>query len=206
MGALRVMIVSAAAFLAAGGVAAAHGPSLETKSTVAVAGEVIELSGEGLSGAGKIEIVLRGVSGDRRLGEVSADRHGRFEAALTLPADLEPGEYLIVAQGERRASVRLAVRGAPQRRESERAEIKPAVGPSGAEAQPHEEHEHEEEEGGHRAEEARRASPEPMKLRHGRTGAERALAWLIVLSFAGAGVALLLPMRRRPEGGAREPE
>ena len=90
----------------------AHGTSLKVDKATAAPGETITLKGEGITG-GEIKLTLSGVQ-DYPLGTAKGDEHGRFEARVTLPADVRPGDYMVIAESGKRATAKLKVReGAP---------------------------------------------------------------------------------------------
>ncbi len=41
------------------------------------------------------------------------DEHGRFEKRITLPGDLQPGDYTLIAAGDKKATAKLEVGVAP---------------------------------------------------------------------------------------------
>lgn len=86
----------------------AHGTSLKVDKASAAAGEVITLKGEGITVNGEIRLSLTGLQ-DYNLGTAKGDEHGTFQQQITLPADVKRGDYLIVAEGEKRATAKLKI-------------------------------------------------------------------------------------------------
>ena len=104
-----ILLLGLLALLPAGAVPAfAHGTSLKVDKATAAPGETITLKGEGVTGAGEIRLSLSGVQ-DYQLGTAKGNEHGQFEARVTLPADVRPGDYLVVAENEKRATAKLKV-------------------------------------------------------------------------------------------------
>ena len=143
----------------------AHGPKLEVDKTSAGPGEQIKVSGEGITTNGEVQLVLQGVLADHPLGIFQGDAHGRFEAELMLPLDIEPGKYTLIASGDQRATARL--------------EIRPAT----AEENAHSAAEHPEEPEGHAGHSAHEDAAEPharadaLKIQRS-TGGLDGCAWL----------------------------
>ena len=86
----------------------AHGTSLKVDKASVAAGEVITLKGEGISVNAEIRLSLTGLH-DYNLGTAKGDEHGRFEQQVRLRADIKPGDYLVVAEGEKRATAKLKI-------------------------------------------------------------------------------------------------
>jgi len=86
----------------------AHGTSLKVDKASVAAGEVIMLKGEGIAVNAEIRLSLTGLQ-DYNLGTAKGDEHGRFQQQVTLPADIKPGNYLVVAEGEKRATAKLKI-------------------------------------------------------------------------------------------------
>ena len=86
----------------------AHGTSVKLDKQSAAPGETITVKGEGISANGEIKLLLRGMQ-DYALGTARGDEHGRFEQQVTLPAEIHPGDYSFVAEGEKTASARLKI-------------------------------------------------------------------------------------------------
>ncbi|MGH9929341.1 MAG: hypothetical protein ACREA9_08940 [Pyrinomonadaceae bacterium] len=86
----------------------AHGTSVKTDKQSAAPGETITVKGEGITTNGEIKLSLRGTQ-DYPLGTARGDEHGRFEQQVALPADIHPGDYSLMAEGEKTASVRLKI-------------------------------------------------------------------------------------------------
>lgn len=87
----------------------AHGASVEIAEATAVPGDVISVSGEGVTANGEIQLTLQGILRDYSLGSARGGKHGRFETDVTLPEDLPPGEYTLIAAGDEKATVKLTV-------------------------------------------------------------------------------------------------
>ncbi len=172
--------VSLLSFLAMAPQIQAHGPSLKIDKPAAAPGEEITIRGEGLTTNGEIQLTLQGILEDRSLGSVRGDEHGRFEKTLTLPSELSPGEYTVVAAGDEKATVKLTIR-----------ESEESAGSSEPAPMEHDEH------GGHESGEAPadgdspHANPEPMMIERSTRGASRALAWGVTLVAGVLGVGLL---------------
>ncbi len=62
-----------------------------------VAGSTVPIGGEKFAEHGKLELLLVGVAGRFRLGDVTADSVGGFAESFDIPADLELGAYRLVA-------------------------------------------------------------------------------------------------------------
>lgn len=86
----------------------AHGTSLKLDKTTAVPGQELVLKGEGISPNGPIKIILQGVK-DYELGSAQGDQHGRFEKQVMLPGDVPPGDYLVIAEGQNKATAKLKI-------------------------------------------------------------------------------------------------
>ena len=161
----------------------AHGPVLRIDKQTAAPGDMITVSGEGLSDGGAVDLTLRGILQDYALGVIEkTDEHGRFERQVTLSTDLRPGEYTLVASGKETATTKLAI-----------VEVAAAAASAPAEAADHEEpvgvggHDH-----GSEAEEVEHASAEPMDIERPKTGLERTVTWGSVLLAAIVGLGLLI--------------
>ena len=174
--------------LLAGSGVHAHGPSLKVDKTAAAPGEAITAKGEGITRNGMIELTLQGILQDYSLGEAHGDEHGRFEQRITLPSDLQPGDYTLIAAGERKATTKLhiQIQTAPPQGEV-------------AEGQGHEEHEqgrHEraEHEGTETHGESH-ARADAMEIHRLNNTLGTTLAWAIVFGSALIGLALLVSGR-----------
>ena len=62
-----------------------------------VAGSTVPIGGEKFAEDGKLELLLVGVAGRFRLGDVTADSVGGFAESFDIPADLALGAYRLVA-------------------------------------------------------------------------------------------------------------
>ncbi|MFQ5738170.1 MAG: hypothetical protein ACE5JX_04115 [Acidobacteriota bacterium] len=182
----------------------AHGPQVRIDKSTAAPGEVLTVSGEGITSNGEIRITLKGILQDYSLAVVQGDEHGRFEQTVVLPDELQPGSYTLLASGDQKATVKLRVgapsqagRGAVAASESEhshagREEQAEAAdhhedegGHSGAEKA----HEHSQGEEGH---EEREAQAGPMPIQRAQSGAEAVVSWGTVLLSAALGLGLLV--------------
>lgn len=102
-------LIAAVLLLAAGSIPVfPHGTSLKIDKTSAAPGDVITLRGEGISENGEIKLTLTGIQ-DYQLGIAQGDEHGRFEKQITLPGDIPPGNYTLLAEGKGKASAKLKV-------------------------------------------------------------------------------------------------
>ena len=87
-----------------------HGTSLKIDKDSASPGDVITLKGEGISENGEIKLTLTGIQ-DYSLGTAQGDEHGRFEKQITLPGNIRPGNYTLLAEGKGKASAKLRIVG-----------------------------------------------------------------------------------------------
>ena len=62
-----------------------------------VAGSTVPISGQEFAEHGKLELLLVGVAGRFRLGDVTADSVGGFAKSFDIPADLDVGTYRLIA-------------------------------------------------------------------------------------------------------------
>lgn len=62
-----------------------------------VPGSTVTKGGEKSAGGGQLEIVLVGLAGRFRLGDVTPDSVGEFTQSFAIPADLDVGAYRLVA-------------------------------------------------------------------------------------------------------------
>ena len=107
-----IRLIGLALLLAVGSIPAfGHGTSLKTDKASAAPGEAITLKGEGISQNGEIKLTLTGIQ-DYSLGTAQGDEHGRFEKRITLPGDIRPGNYTLLAEGTGKASAQLRIVGA----------------------------------------------------------------------------------------------
>lgn len=184
-----IRLLGLLALLAAGAAPAfAHGTSLKVDKATAAPGETITLKGEGVTGAGEIRLSLSGVQ-DYQLGTAKGNEHGQFEARVTLPADVRPGDYLVVAENEKRATAKLkVVAGAAQ-----------AAGGQDHTALPPASLEHKEEMGdmkGMGGMEEKHAEAGPMEVQRPTGAGETAARVGVVLLSLVVGVALRRGRRR----------
>lgn len=84
------------------------GPSLKIDKSTAAPGEVIVVKGAGISENGEIKLTLSGIQ-DYDLGTAQGGEHGRFEKQITLPGDIHLGNYMLIAEGQARASAKLQI-------------------------------------------------------------------------------------------------
>ena len=174
-------IVALVGFFTMASYSHAHGPELKIDKTTAVPGEVITVQGEGITANGEIQLTLKGILRDYSLGSLQGGEHGGFEKQFTLPSDIQPGSYILVASGDDTATVKLEVKlGA----ESEMAHGEEAEEPHGASEQAHGK------EGGLTGE----ANAGEMHIERKRTTVEWIFGWGTVLLSSSLGVGLL---RRR---------
>ena len=164
----------------------AHGTSVKLDKQSAAPGETITVKGEGISSNGEIKLSLRGMQ-DYTLGTARGDEHGRFEQKVTVPADIQPGDYSFLAEGEKTASARLKI-------------VAGQGGDMGDMKLPPASQEHEE--GMPGMEMVSNAKPGPMEVQ--RPGGREAIArWAIVLLSLLAGVVLRRSGKRAtPKGVA----
>ena len=157
-----------------------HGTSLKIDKTSAAPGEVITLKGEGISENGEIKLTLTGIQ-DYQLGTAQGDEHGRFEKQITLPVDIRPGSYTLLAEGTGKASAKLRIAGSPMQGGTNQA-LPPASAdhPSGM---PGMDMEH--------------AQPGPMEVQRLGGATETALRWAIVVASLVVGLALRRGWRRK---------
>lgn len=97
-----------ALLLAASVTVFADGPSVEIDKRTAAPGEVIVVRGAGISENGEIKLTLSGIQ-DYDLGTAQGGEHGRFEKQITLPGDTHLGNYILIAEGQTRASAKLQI-------------------------------------------------------------------------------------------------
>ncbi len=62
-----------------------------------IAGSTVPIRGEMFAEHGKLELLLVGVAGRFRLGDVTADSVGDFAKSFDIPADLDVGTYRLIA-------------------------------------------------------------------------------------------------------------
>ncbi len=62
-----------------------------------VAGSTVPIGGEKFAEHGELELLLVGVAGRFRLGDVTADSVGGFAGSFDIPADIDVGAYRLVA-------------------------------------------------------------------------------------------------------------
>ncbi len=100
-----IMIGCIALLLAAAGMAGATGRGgaaheeavLRSSQSSVSAGASLELSGSDFTGSETYKLRLLGVLNEYDVGEVAADSAGTFTRQLTVPAEVPPGAYQIVA-------------------------------------------------------------------------------------------------------------
>ena len=161
----------------------AHGPKLEVDKISAAPGEQIKVSGQGITSNGEIRLVLQGVLADYPLGIFRGDAHGRFQAEIKLPLDIESGKYTLIASGDQRTTARLEIRTAPAEESGPAAEL------------PEEPESH----AGHSAHEGAGDEPharaDALEIQRPTSGLETTLAWTVVVGSALLGLALLVSGR-----------
>lgn len=174
----------------AAAVAYAHGPQLKVDRTKVAAGESMTASGEGIASNGPIHLKLRGVLRDDDLGTTQGDEHGRFRMTLTVPADLAPGEYTLIASGKETATLRLTVTAAAESAQpaAGRAAQQAPIHPAGHAAAPGAEAREAQAAGGAGVE----ARDEPMPLGRSRNAGELVIVWATILMSAAIGTTLLV--------------
>lgn len=96
---LTFLTLLAGALLAAP-VLAHGGAEIAVEPSTVPAGGTITLTGEGLGAGETFDVHLEGLSGTIELGEFTADAEGRVVTRFALPADLEPGSYVVEAVAE----------------------------------------------------------------------------------------------------------
>jgi len=177
-------LVGLVVFLTIASSAYGHGPSLKIDKATAAPGEVITVQGEGITVNGEIKLTLQGILQDYSLGSLQGDAHGRFEKELTLPSDLEPGSYTLVAAGDKTATVKLEVKAGANpetAHEEEAASEEVETSHEGAE------HAHGDEPGV-----TSEARAEPMQIDRTTTAAERIFSWGLVALSLVLGFGLLI--------------
>ena len=158
----------------------AHGTSLKIDKASAAPGEAITLKGEGISANGEIKLTLTGIQ-DYALGTAQGDEHGRFEKQITLPGDIRPGSYTLLAEGTGKASAKIRIVSA-----TTQSGVTQALPPASADhpsGMPGMEMEH--------------AQPGPMEVQRPGGAAETGLRWGIVLASVIFGLALRRGWRRK---------
>ena len=166
----------------------AHGTSVKLDKQSAAPGETITVKGEGISSNGDIKLLLRGMQ-DYALGTARGDEHGRFEQKITLPAEIHPGDYSFVAEGEKTASARLKI-VAGQGAHMGEMKLPPAS------------QEHEQSMPG--MEMVSDAKPGPMEVQRPAGGREALARWAIVLVSLLAGVGLRRVGKRATTSGVAQ--
>lgn len=171
---LNDSIVTLVLLLLAPIVVQAHGTSVKLDKQSAAPGETITVKGEGISANGEIKLLLRGMQ-DYALGTARGDEHGRFEQQVTLPAEVHPGDYSFVAEGQKTASARLKI-------------VASQDGHMGEMKLPPASQEHEQGMAG--MEMVSDAKPGPMEVERPAGGREATARWAIVLVSLLAGIGL----------------
>ena len=190
LGAMRYLndsIVMLVLLLLAPLVVQAHGTSVKLDKQSAAPGETITVKGEGISANGEIKLLLRGMQ-DYALGTARGDEHGRFEQQVTLPAEIHPGDYSFVAEGEKTVSARL--------------KIVAGKGHMGEMKLPPVSQEHEQGMAG-MTEMVSDAKPGPMEIERPAGGREAIARWAIVLVSLLAGIGLRRTGKRTTGGVAQ---
>ena len=180
---LTIRLVAVALLFVAGSLPAfGHGTSLKIDKASAAPGEVITLKGEGISENGEIKLTLTGIQ-DYSLGTAQGDEHGRFEKQITLPGDIRPGNYTLLAEGKGKASAKLRIIATTS--QSAGTQALPPASADHPSAMPGMEMGH--------------AQAGPMEVERPRGAAETALRWGIVLASVIFGLALRRGWKRKVE-------
>ena len=166
----------------------AHGTSVKLDKQSAAPGETITVKGEGISANGDIKLLLRGMQ-DYALGTARGDEHGRFEQKITLPAEIHPGDYSLVAEGQKTASARLKI-------------VAGQGGHTGEMKLPPASQEHEQSMPG--MEMVSDAKPGPMEVQRPTGGREALARWAIVLVSLLAGIGLRRVGKRTTTSGVAQ--
>lgn len=171
---LTIRLVAVALLFLAGSLPAfGHGTSLKIDKASAAPGEVITLKGEGISENGEIKLTLTGIQ-DYSLGTAQGDEHGRFEKQITLPGDIRPGNYTLLAEGKGKASAKLRIVGAAS--QSAATQALPAASEDHPSSMP--------------GMEMDQAQAGPMEVQRPRGATEMGLRWGIILASVILGLAL----------------
>lgn len=163
----------------------ADGASLKIDKSTAAPGDVIVVQGAGISENGEIKLILSGIQ-DYDLGTVQGGEHGRFEKQIKLPGDIHPGNYMLIAEGQTRASAKLQIVAATH---EGMAPNQPLLPPA---SQQHE---------GMPGMEENHAQAGPIEVQRPPGIAEKALRWGIVLAAVVLGLSLRRGRRRRKHVG-----
>lgn len=166
------MVAVALLFVAGSITAFGHGTSLKIDKASAAPGEVITLKGEGISENGEIKLTLTGIQ-DYSLGTAQGDEHGRFDKQITLPGDIRPGNYTLLAEGKGKASAKLRIVAGTSQSATQALPAASEDHPSGMPGM----------EMGH-------AQAGPMEVQRPRGATEITLRWGIILASVIAGLAL----------------
>ena len=106
---------------------------LKLNNRTLVAGRSVEIGGDQFGGSAVLALVLIGLGGDVRLGEVTADSSGAFTESFAIPADLTMGSYRLVAiatDGDEVASLSVELAVAPDEPDAVESEPEEASEPS----------------------------------------------------------------------------
>ena len=110
---IAMALLLSALFSFGGGVALAHGGTgVTVQPLTPKPGEVITVTGQGLSALGaksQVEVRIIGTGVDIDLGEVEAGADADFTAQFRVPADLKPGTYQLQAKGTETATTEITV-------------------------------------------------------------------------------------------------
>ena len=110
---IAMALLLSALFGFGGGVALAHGgKGVAVQPLTPKPGEVITVTGQGLSALGaksQVEVRIIGTGVDIDLGEVEAGADADFTAQFRVPADLKPGTYQLQAKGTETATTEITV-------------------------------------------------------------------------------------------------
>ena len=108
------------------------------------------------------------------MGTAQGDEHGRFEKQITLPGDIRPGNYTLLAEGKGKASAKLRIVGGTS--QSGTTQALPAASEDHPSGMPGMEMDH--------------AQAGPMEVQRPRGATETALRWGIILASVIVGLAL----------------
>jgi len=152
--------------------------TLESDRSTVAAGGSIALHGSEFGGVGTYALSLQGVLNEYALGEATSDGEGRFQLTITVPVDVRPGSYQVVAlasDGDVAARLDLLV--------------------SAAAAMPMDADEHADMGGA--AMPAQAATAEEIQIERDRSGIEWAAIGLVIGVAGGLGIGM---RRRQPTG------
>ena len=183
-----VLLLSSLAF--------AHGTSLKIDKKAAAPGETITVKGEGIGSNAAITLTLQGMRQDYSLGDAQGNEHGVFEKEVTLPGDVQPGTYtLVAAAGNAKATAKLVVSESAAQESTSHKDA--ASGDRESHPAGHEDKAMTGSEmPGHKEMGGQEAKAEPMEIERSATTAEKVVAWAMVLVSGVLGVGLLIREKR----------